>query len=61
MRGTIGSPGVWPQTLRFLARTGIDLSPLVTTSVSLAEADKAVELARTDRDQVKVHITMEQA
>ena len=61
VRGTIGSPGVWPQTLRFLARTGIDLSPLVTTSVALAEADKAVELARTERDQVKVHITMEQA
>ena len=40
MRGTIGSPGVWPQTLRFLARTGLDLSPLVTTSVCpLADAD----------------------
>jgi L-iditol 2-dehydrogenase len=56
VRGIIGSPGVWPQTLRFLARTGIDLSPLVTATVSLADADKAIDLVRTDRDQVKVHL-----
>jgi 2-desacetyl-2-hydroxyethyl bacteriochlorophyllide A dehydrogenase len=60
VRGIIGSPGVWPRTLRFLARTGIDLSPLVTATVPLAEADKAVELARTGgRNQVKVHIVAE--
>ena len=28
--GSIGSPGVWPETLRFLANSGIDLTPLVT-------------------------------
>jgi L-iditol 2-dehydrogenase len=57
IRGTIGSPGVWERTLAFLARTGIDLSPLITTSLPLAEADRGVELARSDRDQVKVHLT----
>ncbi len=61
MRGIIGSPGVWPQTLRFLASTGIDLSPLVTATVSLADAAKAIDLVRTDRDQVKVHLTSEAA
>ena len=31
-RGIIGSPGVWPQTLAFLSRSGVDLSPLVTST-----------------------------
>jgi L-iditol 2-dehydrogenase len=56
LRGIIGSPGVWPQTLRFLARTGIDLSPIVTTTVPLADAARAVDLVRQDRSQVKVHL-----
>ncbi|HEY3748926.1 MAG TPA: zinc-binding dehydrogenase [Pseudonocardiaceae bacterium] len=56
VRGIIGSPGVWPETLRFLARTGIDLSPIVTTTVPLAEADRAIDLVRRDRSQVKVHL-----
>ncbi|HEX5118019.1 MAG TPA: zinc-binding dehydrogenase [Pseudonocardiaceae bacterium] len=59
--GIIGSPGVWPRTLRFLARAGVDLSPLVTATVPLAEADKAIDIVRTDRDQVKVHLVSEAA
>jgi L-iditol 2-dehydrogenase len=59
IRGIIGSPGVWPQTLRFLERTGIDLSPIVTMTVPLADAVRAVEAARGDRTQVKVHLTAE--
>jgi L-iditol 2-dehydrogenase len=59
IRGTIGSPGVWQQTLRFLERTGIDLSPLVTSTFPIAEADKAVELVHTGRDQIKVHLLAE--
>ena len=31
--GSIGSPGVWPETLRFMAQTGIDLSSLVTQTI----------------------------
>ena len=57
VRGIIGSPGVWPQTLRFLARSGVDLSPLVTSSYELASAGEAVAAVLTDRSQVKVHIT----
>ena len=56
-RGIIGSPGVWPQTLRFLSRSGVDLSPLVTGSYPLARADEAVGAVLTDRAQVKVHVT----
>jgi threonine dehydrogenase-like Zn-dependent dehydrogenase len=56
-RGIIGSPGVWPRTLRFLARSGVDLSPLVTATYPLAEADDAVTAVLTDKSQIKVHLT----
>jgi L-iditol 2-dehydrogenase len=56
LRGSIGSPGVWPQTLRFLARTGLDLSPMVTRRFALAEAPDAYAAARRTGENVKVHI-----
>jgi threonine dehydrogenase-like Zn-dependent dehydrogenase len=56
-RGIIGSPGVWPRTLRFLARSGIDLSPLVTSAYPLAKADDAVAAVVGDKSQIKVHLT----
>src|SRR6185295_3310767 len=28
VKGCIGSPGVWPSAIRFLERTGLDLSPI---------------------------------
>jgi threonine dehydrogenase-like Zn-dependent dehydrogenase len=59
IRGTIGSPGVWARTLAFIARTGLDLSPAITTTVPLADAVTAVELAHHDRAQVKVHLVSE--
>jgi L-iditol 2-dehydrogenase len=61
VRGIIGSPGIWPQTLRFLARSGTDLTSIVTTTRPLAEAVQAVDSARTDRSQVKIHLTSEVA
>jgi L-iditol 2-dehydrogenase len=57
LRGIIGSPGVWPQTLQFLARSNLDLSPLVSSSFELASAAEAVRTVLEDRTQVKVHIT----
>jgi L-iditol 2-dehydrogenase len=57
IQGTIGSPGVWEQTLAFLSRTRLDLSPMVTTRFSLAEADDAMRTVMTDHSQVKIHIT----
>ena len=55
-RGSIGSPGVWPQTLRFLARTGLDLSPMVTRRFDLTEATDAYAAARQTGENIKVHI-----
>ena len=56
IRGTIGSPGVWPQTLRFLARTGLDLSPMVTRRFPLDAAPDAYAAARLTSENIKVHI-----
>ena len=59
IRGIIGSPGVWPQTLRFLSRAKVDLSPLVTKSFPLLDGADAVRAVLHDRTQVKVHVTSE--
>jgi len=61
VRGIIGSPGVWQQTLRFLDRTRVDLSGIVTAQLPLEDAVTAVESARTDPSQIKVHITSDAA
>jgi L-iditol 2-dehydrogenase len=57
IRGIVGSPGVWPQTLRFLERSRIDLSPIVSSSYPIADAASAVTAVTSDPSQVKVHIT----
>jgi L-iditol 2-dehydrogenase len=57
IRGIIGSPGVWPQTLRFLERSSIDLAPMVSSSYPIADAASAVTAVTSDPSQVKVHIT----
>jgi L-iditol 2-dehydrogenase len=56
IKGTIGSPGVWAQTLAFVARTGLDLSPMVTATFDLASAPDAYDAARQTDRNVKVHI-----
>lgn len=56
IRGTIGSPGVWPETLRFLARTGLDLTPMITSRYRLDQAVDAYAAARRTGENVKVHI-----
>jgi L-iditol 2-dehydrogenase len=54
--GSIGSPGVWPETLRFLANSGIDLSPLVTQHFSADDALEALEAAHHPQTTIKAHI-----
>lgn len=55
--GSIGSPGVWPQTLRFLAGSGLDLSPLVTQRFPATDALSAIEAARhPSATTIKAHI-----
>lgn len=54
--GSIGSPGVWPETLRFMAQAGIDLSSLVTRRFSVDEATEALEAAQRPAENIKAHI-----
>ena len=54
VRGCIGSPGVWPAAIRFLERTGIDLSPIQTHTYALDDALAALELGKDPQRAVKV-------
>lgn len=54
VRGCIGSPGVWPAAIRFLEKTGIDLSPIQTQSFKLDDAAAAYELGKQPDKAVKV-------
>jgi L-iditol 2-dehydrogenase len=54
VRGCIGSPGVWPSAIRFLERTGIDLSPIQTHRFALDDALTALELGKNAQAAVKV-------
>ena len=54
--GSIGSPGVWPDTLRFMANKGIDLSPLVTSTFEVENAVGAVDAAQDPAHNIKAHI-----
>lgn len=56
--GTIGSPGVWPEAIRFLERTKIDLSPLVTERFEIEGATTALESARDSARNLKVHVEL---
>ena len=46
IKGTIGSPGVWPAALRFLAQTKVDLSPIQTHFFDLAKGVEAFEFGK---------------
>lgn len=54
--GVIGSPGVWPQTLRFLARSGLDLGHLVTARFPVEDAVPAIAASRDTARNIKVHL-----
>lgn len=56
IRGSIGSPGVWPATLRFLESTSLDLGQLVTKTLPLDEALTALKEAQETRENIKVHL-----
>jgi L-iditol 2-dehydrogenase len=56
IRGIIGSAGVWPQTIRFLASGAVDPSRIVTARFPLASALDALEAARDTATNIKVHI-----
>ncbi len=58
VRGCIGSPGVWPSAIRFLERTGIDLSPIQTHSFALDNAIEAFELGKNAEAAVKITLNI---
>ncbi|MGA7816863.1 zinc-dependent alcohol dehydrogenase [Caballeronia sp.] len=55
VRGCIGSPGVWPAAIRFLEKTGIDLSPIQTHRFDLKDALEALNVAQSEC--IKVTLT----
>jgi len=57
VRGCIGSPGVWPAAIRFLERTGIDLSPIQTHHFGLNDAVEAFKLGLNPEACIKVTLT----
>lgn len=59
VRGCIGSPGVWPDAIRFLERTGIDLSPIQTHHFPLDDALEAFELGKKPDQAVKVTLEID--
>ncbi|WP_027863074.1 zinc-binding dehydrogenase [Marmoricola sp. URHB0036] len=56
--GSIGSPGVWPETLRFLANSGIDLTAVVTQRYGIDKAVEALEAAHHPESTIKAHIEL---
>lgn len=56
LQGMVGSVGVWPQTIRFLARGVVDPARIVTASIPLAAAVEALAAARDTSHNIKVHI-----
>jgi L-iditol 2-dehydrogenase len=56
--GSIGSPGVWPDTLRFLANSRIDMTPLVTQRFDVEHALDALAAAHHPETTIKAHIEL---
>lgn len=59
VRGCIGSPGVWPAAIRFLEKTGIDLSPIQTHHFNLTDAVEAFKLGGDPTACIKVTLNTE--
>jgi L-iditol 2-dehydrogenase len=54
--GIIGSAGMWPRTIRFMATSGVDPTPLLTATFPLGEGTAALDAARDTSRNVKVQI-----
>lgn len=54
VKGCIGSPGVWPSAIRFLERTGLDLSPIQTHDFALADAVDAFAFGQDPTKSIKI-------
>jgi L-iditol 2-dehydrogenase len=56
LRGIIGSMGMWPRTIRFMAASGLDPTPLLTATFALGDGTVALDAARDTSRNVKVQI-----
>ena len=56
VRGIIGSAGLWPRTIRFMATSGVDPTPLLTATFPLGEGTAALDAARDTARNVKVQL-----
>jgi L-iditol 2-dehydrogenase len=56
VHGIIGSAGLWPATIRFLASGAVDPTRIVTARFPLESALDALDAARDTAANVKVHI-----
>lgn len=56
IRGLIGSVGVWPQTIRFMAQSTADPAQIVSRTYPLASATEALAAARDTQANIKIHI-----
>jgi L-iditol 2-dehydrogenase len=56
IRGVIGSAGVWPKTIRFLATGVVDPTSIITATYPLGSALDALDAARDTASNIKVHI-----
>jgi L-iditol 2-dehydrogenase len=56
IQGIVGSVGIWPQAIRFLASGVVDPTPIVTAHYPLAAAADALGAAALGTGNIKVHI-----
>jgi len=56
LRGLIGSVGLWPRTIRFLASGVVDATSIVTATFPLDDALDALDAARDTSTNIKVHL-----
>ena len=56
IQGIVGSAGIWPQAIRFLASGVVDPTPIVTARYPLEEAPEALKAASLGSGNIKVHI-----
>src|SRR6186997_1821215 len=56
VKGIIGSAGLWPKTIRFMATSGLGPTPLLTATFQLDEGTAALDAARDTSRNVKVQI-----
>jgi L-iditol 2-dehydrogenase len=56
IQGIVGSAGIWPQAIRFLASGVVDPTPVVTARYPLVDAPAALAAASLGSGNIKVHI-----